>query len=104
MDELEELRKRKLQEMMERRQQDFNDQVQIEQQLQQIENTIKQKFTKEALQRYSNIKIAYPEKRAQLLLILAQVHNQIDKINDEQLKEILKRMEPKKKETKITRI
>jgi programmed cell death protein 5 len=104
MDELEELRKRKLQEMMERRQQDFNEQVQIEQQLQQIENTIKQKFTKEALQRYSNIKIAYPEKRAQLLLILAQVHNQIDKINDEQLKEILKRMEPKKKETKIKRI
>lgn len=104
MDELEEIRKRRLQELMEKKQQELNEQAQIEQQLQQIENVIKGKFTKEALQRYSNIKIAYPEKRAQLLLILAQVHEQIDKIDDEQLKEILKRMEPKRRETKIKRI
>ena len=104
MDELEELRQRRLNELMERKQKQLSEQNQVENQLQKIENVIKQKFTKEALQRYSNIKIAYPEKRAQLLLMLAQIHDKIDKIDDNQLREILQRMEPKKRETKIKRI
>jgi programmed cell death protein 5 len=104
MNELEEIRQRRLNELMERKQQEMNEQAQIENQLLQIENVIKQKFTKEALQRYSNIKIAYPEKRAQLLLMLAQIHDKIEKIDDSQLREILQRMEPKKRETKIKRI
>jgi len=104
MDELEGLRKKRLQEMIERKQQEFNEKAEIDSQLQQIESVIKPKLTKEAFQRYSNIKIAYPEKRAQLLVMLAQVHDRIEKIDDEQLKEILRRMEPQKKETKIRRI
>jgi programmed cell death protein 5 len=104
MNELEELRRKKLNELIERKQQEMDEQSQMENQLLQIENVIKQKFTKEALQRYSNIKIAYPEKRAQLLIMLARIHDKIEKIDDSQLREILQRMEPKKRETKITRI
>ncbi|MBW3003537.1 hypothetical protein KY328_03170 [Candidatus Woesearchaeota archaeon] len=101
MNELEELRQRRLQELQKQQQdiEEFNQQVNT------LETAVKQHLTKEALSRYGNLKSAHPEKAVQLLTILAQIiqTGKLQVIGDEQLKDILQRMEPPKKEFKITR-
>ena len=109
MDELEELRKRKLHELrkkqLEDMQQQTQEQQQLQQQIQQLEIMVKQALTKEALERYSNLKTAFPDRAVQLLVILAQAiqSGQITKIDDNTLKELLKKLTPEKKEFKIKR-
>ena len=109
MDELEELRKRKLHELrkkqLEDMQQQTQEQQQLQQQIQQLEIMVKQALTKEALERYSNLKTAFPDRAVQLLVILAQAiqSGQITKIDDNTLKELLKRLTPEKREFKIKR-
>jgi DNA-binding TFAR19-related protein (PDSD5 family) len=111
MSSLEEIRKKKLEELMklqqEKAQQQAEEQAQIQQQIEMMENAVKQFFTKEALARYGNLKTAHPEKAIQLLLILFNAirSGQLkDKIDDNQLKSILERFTPKKKEIKIKRV
>ena len=74
--ELNEIRKRKLEELMqlqqEKLQQQAQEQTQIQQQIEQMENTVKQFLTKEALTRYGNLKTAHQEKALQLLVVLFQ--------------------------------
>ncbi|MFC1741969.1 DNA-binding protein [Nanoarchaeota archaeon] len=109
MDELEEIRKKKLEQLKEQQLNQIHDQQQDEQQLQEqlgmLEGFVRQRLTKEALERYGNIKVAHPEKAIQLLTILAQlIQTQgVEKIDDTQLKEILKRLTPEKKGPTITR-
>lgn len=109
MDELEEIKKRKLQELrrkqLEDMQQQAQEQQQLQQQIQQLEIMVKQSLTKEALERYSNLKTAFPDRAVQLLVILAQAmqSGQIKKIDDNTLKELLKRLTPEKREFKIKR-
>lgn len=109
MDELEEIKKRRLQELrkkqLEQMQQQSQEQEQLQQQVQQLESTVKQAFTKEALERYGNLKAAFPDKAVQLTVILAQAiqSGQIAKIDDETLKEVLRRLSPKKREFRINR-
>ena len=105
MDELEALRQKKLQELQAQQQQQANEQVQLAQQVESLENLVKPKLTKEALQRYGNLKSAHPEKAVQLLVIIAQAIQQsnIAQITDAQLKELLMKITPKQKEFKITR-
>ena len=109
MDELEEIKKRKLYELrkkqLEDMQQQAQEQEQLKQQIQQLEIMVKQAFTKEALERYSNLKTAFPDRAVQLLVILAQAiqSGQITKIDDNTLKELLKKLTPEKKEFKIKR-
>ena len=109
MDELEELRKRKLHELrkkqLEDMQQQTQEQQQLQQQIQQLEIMVKQALTKEALERYSNLKTAFPDRAVQLLVILAQAmqSGQITKIDDNTLKELLKKLTPEKREFKIKR-
>ncbi|MBW2965162.1 hypothetical protein KY363_06925 [Candidatus Woesearchaeota archaeon] len=108
MDELEEIRRKKLEQLKQQHAQQIQEQQREEQQLQQqlhaLEGMVRQKMTKEALERYGNIKVAHPEKTIQLLAILGQAiqAGHIDTIDDAQLKEILKRIEPQK-DIKITR-
>ena len=109
MDELEEIKKRKLMELQqgEPLQKQAEEQQQIQAQLEQLETLVKQFLTKEALQRYGNLKAAHQEKAIQLLVILGQAIQQgqiKEKITDEKLKEILKQLQPEKKEFKIKRI
>lgn len=104
MDELEELKKKKLQELQQKQQEALQQQVQEEAQLQQLEAAVKQFFTKEALQRYGNLKAAHPEKAVQVLVVLGQLMQSgkiTQKITDDQLKELLKQMESKKKDFTI---
>ncbi len=94
MDELERLRQKKAEELMRARQ----NKQQQERELDHIESQIKSFLTKKALERYGNIKVAYPEKSQQLLMVLAQIiqTRNITKITDQQLKSILKQMQDKR--------
>lgn len=85
MDELEALKKQQ-------------EQLQLQQQIEQLESIVKQRMTKEALQRYGNIKTVHPEKAMQLLVLFGQMiqTNQIETIDDETLKNVLIQMNPKK--------
>src|SRR3989344_1763336 len=110
MPSLDEIRKKKLEELMraqqDKAQQQAEEQAQIQQQIEAMEAAVKQFFTKEALARYGNLRTAHPEKAIQLLLILfnairsGQLKN---KISDQELKSVLERFTPKKKEIKIKR-
>ena len=107
---LDEIRKRKLEELMRLQQQkseQANEQAQMQQQIEVMEESIRQLLTKEALERYGNIKAAHQEKALQLIVILyqalqkGQVHGKID---DGLLKKIIERITPKQKEFKIKRV
>ena len=111
MPRLEDIRKKKLEELM-RMQQDkmqhqSNEQAQIQQQIEQMEDIVRQFMTKDALARYGNLKTAHQEKALQLLVIIfqaiqkGQLQGQID---DSTLKKILEQLTPKKKEIKIKRV
>ena len=111
MSTLEEIRKKKLGELMrlqqEKMQQQSNEQAQVQQQIEQMEEIVRQFLTKDALARYGNLKTAHQEKALQLLVVLfqaihkGQIQGQID---DSTLKKILEQLTPKKKEIKIKRV
>ena len=105
MDELESLRKKKFEELKKHYQEQSEQNAQAEQQIQQLELIVKQVLTREALERYSNLKTAFPEKAVQILVILAQAiqSRNLEKVDDDTLKELLKKIEPKKREIKIRR-
>lgn len=77
----------------------------LQQQIQQLEEIVRARMTKEALQRYGNVKTAFPEKAIQALIVLAQLiqAERINQIDDVQFKEILQKLTPEKKEFKINR-
>ncbi|MFC1769158.1 DNA-binding protein [Nanoarchaeota archaeon] len=102
MDELERIREEKLREAQ-KQQQEISE---LQKQIDQIEAIVKRVMTKEAIQRYSNLKTAHPEKAVQLLTVLGQAIQQgkIESITDEMLKDILRKMIPEKRETKIRRV
>ena len=105
-DALEEIKKRKLEELQRAQKSNIQEEARIQQQVEQLESLVKQTFTKEALERYGNLKTAHPEKAIQLLVILGQAVQQgkINLINDDQLKDILIKLAPEKKEFNIRRI
>jgi len=111
MAELDEIKKRKLEELMQiqqdRLQQQAQEQAQIQQQIDQMENLVRQFLTKEALIRYGNLKTAHHGKALQVLVALFQAiqKRQIQgKIDDLTLKKILHQMTPKKRDMSIKRI
>lgn len=105
MDELEEIRKRKLEELQRVQQKQIEEELQLQQQIKQLENIVKGVMTKEALERYGNVKTVHPDKAVQVLAVLGQLlqTGKINKIDDEILKEILIKLIPKKKDFKIKR-
>jgi DNA-binding TFAR19-related protein (PDSD5 family) len=101
MNELEALRQQRMQQM----QQQAQEQAQVEQQVAQAEALVKQRMTKAAIERYSTLKSAHPEKAVQVLVVLAQMiqSGQVGVVDDKHLKLLLTKMQPEKKEFKITR-
>jgi programmed cell death protein 5 len=98
--EIEALRRRRLLELQQRLAQE----QQIEMQKQVVLRRI---LTPEARQRLTNIKMVKPEFAAQLelqLIQLAQTSRINIPITDEQLKEILIRLQSQRRETKIRRV
>lgn len=111
MPTLDDIRKRKLEELMRQQQENLqqqpDEQAQMQQQIERIEKIVRQFLTKEALTRYGNLKTAHQEKALQLLLVLFQTiqKGQVQgKIEDSLLKKILEQLTPKKKEFNIKRV
>jgi programmed cell death protein 5 len=106
-DELEELRRRKMGELQRRitqEQERFQMQQQVEMQKQAV---LRQILTTEARQRLNNLKMVKPEYTEQLELQLIQIA-QSGKVKipipDEQLKEILRRLQSQKRDITIRRV
>jgi DNA-binding TFAR19-related protein (PDSD5 family) len=102
MNELDEARKKKVEQLKRLHDQSahqMQEQQQFQNQVSQLESVVRQVLTREALSRYGNLKTAYPEKAVQVLAILAQAiqSGQISKVDDNLLKEILKKLEPEKR-------
>jgi len=106
-DELEELRRRRaleLQQKMTQEQQQLEAEKKFESQKQALMRRI---LTQEARQRLTNLKMVKPEFASQLELQLIQIAQQGKvsiPIDDEQLKEILQRLQSDRKEIKIRRV
>jgi len=107
MPTLDEIKKRKLEELMRMQQDQAQEHAQIQQQIEQMENIVRQFLTKDALARYGTLKTAHHEKALQLLVVLFQAiqKGQIpDKVDDLTLKKILEQMTPKRRDIKIKRV
>ena len=111
MTELDEIKKRKFEELMQHQQEKLQyqaqEQAQLQQQIDAIESIVKQFLTKEALTRYGNLKIGHHDKALKLLVVLYQAiqKGQIQgMIDDLTLKKILGQLTPKQREIKIKRV
>jgi len=110
MDELEEIKRRKLMELQAQRQKELEElarQEEIARQIQEQKKAILRAILEpEARERLTRIKLAHPDVAEAVenqLIALAQSGRLKGKINDQTLREILKRAMPKKRETKIMR-
>lgn len=104
-DELDQIRKRKLQQMEEEfaKQQEYQEQekaLEVQKEL-----VLKQILTPEAKARLTNIKLANPEFAGQVEYLLIRLYQtgQVNKIDDGQLKKILIKISGKKRDIKIVR-
>ena len=104
-EELEELKRKKFAELQQRQSEQIKEQQQLQAQIEELETLVKQFLTREALQRYGNLKMAHQEKAVRVLAILGQLIQQgkiTTQIDDLQFKNILKKLEPPKKNFNIT--
>jgi len=106
-EELEELRQKKLMELQQRLAQE-QQKVQMQQQIEmQKQALLRQILTAKARQRLTNLKMVKPDFAEQLELQLIQLAQQ-GRVNipitDEQLKDILIRLQPSRRDIKIRRV
>ena len=103
-DELEAIRQRKIAQIQEQQavsQAQEKQQATLEAQKQSI---LRQILTEEARQRLTNVKLVRPQVAEAVELRLIQIAQQggvSEKINDEQLKDILRKIQGQKRETKV---
>jgi|SRR3989344_96874 len=107
---LEEIKRKKMQELENQAQSQLQNQLKeqlaLQQQVEQLEIIVKQYLTKEAIARYGNLRAAHPEKAIQVLTVIGQAlqTGQITgKIDDNMLKQLLQQMQKPKKEFKMMR-
>ncbi|HID42269.1 MAG TPA: DNA-binding protein [Archaeoglobaceae archaeon] len=110
MDELEEIRRRRLRELQSQRQQELEElqrQQEMQRQIEARKQAILRQILKpEARERLGRIKLAHPEIAEGVenqLIMLAQSGKLNQKISDKMLLEILKKVMPRKRETRIIR-
>ncbi len=107
MDELEEIRRRKLMELQRQRELEELQKEEMRRQYEAQKKAILRAILEpEARERLSRLKLAHPEIAEAVenqLIYLAQSGRIQSKITDKMLVEILKRVQPKKRETKIIR-
>ncbi|MCF7861217.1 hypothetical protein K9M79_03140 [Candidatus Woesearchaeota archaeon] len=110
MDNLEQIKAKKLQEMLKKREEQVNqkkaEEEDTEKQIKAIEAQVKPHMTKEAIFRYHNLKIMHPENATYALMVMHRFieEKKIDSIDEGALKELLGRIASKKREIKIKRV
>jgi len=109
MSEIDDIRAKRMEELQKLQQQQSqpsSEEEQMKEQIHQLESIVKHAMTKDALARFGNLRAGHPEKAIQLLVVLAQAiqQGQIQKVDDNTLKEILKKLTPKKKDIKIKKV
>lgn len=107
MDDLEEIRRRKLMELQRQRELEELQKEEMRRQYEAQKKAILRAILEpEAKERLSRVKLAHPELAEAVenqLIYLAQSGKIQSKITDKMLVEILKRVQPKKRETRIIR-
>ena len=109
MNEVEEIKRRKLEalqrQLQERSENNSEDEQQAQQQIAALEAAVKTRLSKEALLRYGNLKSAHPEKAIQLLVVLAKLmqNGRMETVSDQDMKSILMKLSDPKKGTMIIR-
>ena len=103
--DLEEIKKRKLEELkQEVEKQQLQEHLQVQEQVEQLESIAKPLMTSDAISRYCNLKAVHTEKAIQSIVIITQLAQQgklPNKVTDEQYKELLVKLTPEKKEFRI---
>lgn len=87
-------------------QEELQEQLKLQQQIAQLENVARNYLTKEAIQRYGNLKAAHPKKALSVILLISQLiqNGQLNgKIDDNALKDFLLKTQEEKKEFKFLR-
>ena len=103
MDDVNNIRQRKLAEMQARIQEQQNEEGEARQQVAQLEAAVKQHMDGEALERYGNVKTVHPETAVRVLIALAQAINKgVTRIDDALLKRALAQLN-QNHDIKITR-
>lgn len=97
MDELAELRKRKIAEMQSAHSEEAN----LQSQVAQLDALVKGKLSRDALVRYGNVRTAHPELWLQALVTVAQMPSPV---SDAQYKTVLEKFQPKKREITIRKV
>lgn len=103
-EELEAIRQRKLAQMQEQQVASQAQEEQLATLEAQKQSILSQILTEEARQRLTNVKLVRPQVAEAVELRLIQIAQQggvKEKINDEQLKEILRKIQGQKRETKV---
>ena len=111
---LEEIKKKKLEELQGRilaeqndtLQKEYEEQMKLQQQISLLEETAKQFLSKEAIERYGRIKIAHPAiaiKAIALISQAAQLGHLTEKLSEEEFKQLLKHLQEGKKEFRFRR-
>lgn len=101
---IEEIRQQKLKQLQEQQLAQQQEAAKVQQQVNAIEAMARQAMTPEAFARYSTLKTAHPEKALQAVAMIAQAMSSgqlAGTVTDEQFKNLLQKMEPQKKQTKI---
>lgn len=111
--DIEDARKKKLAEMEQRflqqnehLQNQLQEQIAMQQQVTQLERAAKLWMDREAASRFTNLKVAHPDKAIQVCVLIAEFVQQgkLNKlITDDQMKELLIYLEERKKEQRIQR-
>jgi len=105
-DEIDAIRQKKLQELMARQQQAAIEEEQVKQIEAQRQIVLRQILTPEARERLANMRIARPEIAESVenqLILLAQSGRISKQIDDATLRDLLRKIVPKKREIKIER-
>jgi len=108
---IEDIKRKRLEELqnkiLQEQNQQFQEELKLQQQIEFLENMARQYLTKEAIQRYGNLKLAHPEKAIQVISLIVQASQSgqlREKIDDIKFKELLKQLDAPKKEFKVKRV